>query len=473
MIALLLGIEVAAHASAADVALAPDATPGPTPGAPTTSLAEAVRRALAHSFQLQDGADGVASARWRERAARDQFLPRLLPFYQRFEDRSAFGLDVAQAIPWLGASVSGSGRVLSDSTADSPFAKTSDLRVLLTQPLLRGFGPNASLFTLRNARRSRVAQERALALARQRVAVEVAAAFYDVTAQRQLLEVARQSLSRTEALLGSSTARLEVGMASKLDVFRAELQAAQARDALLRSEASLATALERFRGLLALPPGEPLEPEAAALPQPETTPAAPLEELVALALAHRLELQEAREQIDDARRAAGLARQNLLPQLDLNLSLTQNGVGGSFGDAWSAGERRLEVFLSTSYPLQQADARAGRAVAELQLAGRERALRQLELELEQQVRRAARDLEQLRKSVALQRRAVEIAAQQRRLAVLRYERGLGSNFDVVDAEGSLVTARSALVQQLAAFASSLLDLKRTTGTLDPDAEFEP
>ena len=86
---------------------------------------------------------------------------------------------------------------------------------------------------------------------------------------------------------------------------------------------------------------------------------------------------------------------------------------------------------------------------------------------------ALRELDEIRQSVELQRRAVEVADQQRRLAVLRYQRGLGSNFDVVDAESSLVTARSALVQLLTSYAIARLDLKRTTGTLDVDTEFAP
>ena len=100
-------------------------------------------------------------------------------------------------------------------------------------------------------------------------------------------------------------------------------------------------------------------------------------------------------------------------------------------------------------------------------------MRQRELDVEQEVRQALRELEQIRQSVELQRRAVEVADQQRRLAVLRYQRGLGSNFDVVDAESSLVTARSALVQLLTSYAVARLDLKRTTGTLDVEAEFAP
>jgi len=112
-------------------------------------------------------------------------------------------------------------------------------------------------------------------------------------------------------------------------------------------------------------------------------------------------------------------------------------------------------------------------VARIEVGSRERAVRQQELDVEQQVRQALRELDQIRQSVALQRQAVEVAAQQRRLAVLRYQRGLGSNFDVVDAESSLVTARSALVQLLTTYAVARLDLKRTTGTLDVLQEFAP
>jgi outer membrane protein TolC len=445
---------------------------GPTPGAPTMSLAAAVRLALERNFALLDSLDTLNASRWQEKAAVGQFLPTVTPIWQRSDQRTVWGVDLAQKLPWTGGTLSATGRYLSEPTADAPFPRTTDLRLLLSQPLLRGVGPNATFFELTNARRAVQGQQRSLTLAQQRLAVEVAAAFYAVIAQRQLLDVARQSLGRTEALLKSSAARLEVGLASKLDVFRAELQAAQARDAMVRSEAALASALERFRALLALPPADPVEPEAAPLPSPADD-FAPTQELVARALDTRLELAEARDQVSDARRAASLATQNLLPQIDLNVGMTQLGYGGSFGDAWTAGDRRVEVYLSASYPIQQASQRAGQAVARIQVDARERAVRQAELDVEQQVRQALRDLDQVRKSVELQRQAVEVAVQQRRLAVLRYQRGLGSNFDVVDAESSLVTARSALVQLLTSYAVARLDLKRTTGTLDVQQEFAP
>jgi hypothetical protein len=58
---------------------------GPTPGAPTLSLASAVRIALEQAFVLLDSRDAVNASRWREKAALAEFYPSLTPIYQRGE----------------------------------------------------------------------------------------------------------------------------------------------------------------------------------------------------------------------------------------------------------------------------------------------------------------------------------------------------------------------------------------------------
>jgi outer membrane protein TolC len=351
--------------------------------------------------------------------------------------------------------------------------RTSDFRLLVTQPLLRGFGPNAAFYDLRTNRRAREGQERSYELGRQMLAVSVTRSFYEVVRQRQLLAVARQSLDRSEKLRRASEARLQVGLVSKLDVFRAELQASQAQESMVSADVSLQAELERFRTLLGLSPTEPLQPESVVLPDDVSDPLEPVEVLTQRALLHRLDLQETRDLVGDAHRSASLARQNLLPQLDLNVGVTQFGTGTTYGNAISAADRRVSVFLSTSYALERSSVAADKAAAELDLSSRERTLRQRELEIEAEVRTAVRELERIRKSIELQRKGVEVAEQQRRLATLRYQRGLASNFDVVDAEGSLVVARSALVGLLTSYQVARVDLLRVTGTLEVDQEFTP
>ncbi len=447
-------------------------TVGPTPGAATVSLGEAVATALQQNFNLLSAADSVTTSRMNENVARAQFYPKIVPSYGQSAFGPSVGVDLRQKLPWTGASLSAEAAFRSATEGNQVFPRTSNARLTLTQPILRGLGPNAAHYDLRNSQRGRESQERNFELARQRIAIQATTAFYQVILQRQLLAVARQSLKRSESLLKASEARLQVGLVSKLDVFRAELQASQAQESMVRAETSLENALESFRSILGLAATEPVEPEAVDLPDigaPE--PVEPIEVLVARGKESRIDLTESRDQVEDARRTASLAKQNLLPQLDVNVSMSQFGFGNSFGSAWDAGDRRFSMFLSGSYPLERSSAAAQKAEADLVLEGRRRGLRQQHLQIELEVRSAARELERLAKSIELQKKAVDIAEQQRQLATLRYQRGLASNFDVVDAEGSLVVARGALVGLLTSHRIARYELLRATGTLDVEREF--
>jgi outer membrane protein len=452
---------------------APAETVGPTPGAPTIGLRAAVTLALSHNFSLQAVADGVAAARFRETSARAEFLPKFTPRYQGGPDQSTFGIDASQRLPWSGGSVTAGTNLSSLHPDGTPAVKSSDVRVVVTQPLLRGAGPNATYFDLKNSKRAREGQERTYELARQRLAVDVTTTFFQVVRQRELLSVSEQSLKRSDSLREASEARMKVGLASKLDVFRAELQSAQTQESLVQAQAALETAQEQFRLLLGLDPGDPVEPESAALPDAVDLDLEPLQVLVARATENRLEVREARDQVEDAQRAASLAKQNLLPQLDLNLGLTQTGLGPTYSDSLRAGDTRVNLFLSTSYPLERTSDKSTAAIAEVDLAAARRTLTQRELDVAGEVRNAVRTLERIRKSVDLQRKAVAFAEQQRRLATLRYQRGLASNFDVVDAEGSVLSSRTALVGLLTDFQVARVQLLRTEGTLDVEKEFAP
>ena len=458
-------------AASREEAPAAEQTAGPRPGAAAISLAGAVATALEHNFGILAASDTVATARLRETASRAQFYPTLTPQYARSSDAQALALDATQKLPWTGGRLSATAAFRSDPGAEVAPTRFSDMRLLFTQPLLRGFGPTATQFELVNSQRARQTQERSLDVNRQRLAVQVTAAFYQVVQQRQLLSVAEQSLKRSEGLRRASEARLEVGLVSKLDVFRAQLQASQAEDARIRAEAALQDALERFRVLLGRAPTDATEPEAVTLPDPAEDVLDPVEVLVARALGNRIEIAETRDEVGDARRAASLTRQNLLPQVDLNMALTRGGYGATLGDSIRSVDNGFTFFLTTSYPLARSTALAAKATAEIEVAARGRALEQQRLEIESEVRGAAREMERIRKSVVLQGQAVDVAEQQLRLATLRYQRGLASNFDVVDAEANVIQARTALVGLRTSYQVARIELLRVTGTLDPAREF--
>jgi outer membrane protein TolC len=442
-------------------------TVAPTPGAPTVSLLRALQLALEGNFGLRTAADAVASAHQHETAARSQFYPQVIPSYRRANaDDQTIELKASQLVPWTGATFSASGSFGAIPDIDPLLSRSAGLTFSFTQPLLRGFGPTTTNFDLTNSRRALEGQQRTLDQARQQLVVEVTTTFYQVIRQRQLLEVSRRSLERNEALLTASEARMKVGLASKLDVLRAQLEASEAQEGMVSAQAALETALESFRVLLGLSPTAPLEPEAVTLSESPDLEVEPVEVQLLRAKAARSEIQESRDQIHDAERSAAVARQNLLPQLDLGLQVTRLGSGPSFTDSFRRADSRVSFAFTTSYPLQRAVEQVNKALADIEVAARRRALQEREYQVEAEVRAAMRNLERLRKSIELQKQAVDLARQQRRLATLRYQRGLESNFDVVDAERRLVLARSTLVGLLTDFEVGRVQLQRSTGTLD-------
>jgi len=300
----------------------------------------------------------------------------------------------------------------------------------------------------------------------------VARAHYQTLAQRELLSVAQQSASRSVALRKASEARLDVGLSNKLDVYRAQLSESQAEQSTVQAETALQAAIEQFRFLLGRSPHAPLEPAPAEIPPPSPADIGSVETLIEIALDTRLDLLEVRDQIDDARRTASLSRQNLLPDMTLNLRYTEQKGAGATGP-FATTNHRWETYFSASIPLERAADVGQLQLSNLDVVARERTYEQRRFEVESEVRTTHRNLLSLVRSIATQQGAVEVADQQLRLANLRYQRGLASNFDVVDAEASLLAARGSLVQLLAAYQVARIDLERVVGRLSVNLEPRP
>jgi outer membrane protein len=436
------------------------------------TLESAWRAGLREGFIIASARDSLRAADIQKMQALSRFFPKITPSYFNGPNEDGWSVAASQAVPWLGAEVQAQRNSRTFEGILTPSTRAIDTSLTISQPLLRGFGPNASLYDLRNARRAREAQERNLVLTKQRFMVDVARAHYQTLAQRELLSVARQSAERSVALRKASEARLDVGLSNKLDVYRAQLSESQAEQSTVQAETALQTAIEQFRFLLGRAPDAPVEPAPVEIPPPSPADIGPVETLIEIALNTRLDLLEVRDQIEDARRTASLSRQNLLPDMTLNLRYTEQKGSGATGP-FAVTNRRWESYFSASIPIERAADVGQMQLSNLDVVTRERNYEQRRFEVESEVRTTHRNLLSLVRSIATQQGAVEVADQQLRLANLRYQRGLASNFDVVDAEASLLTARGSLVQLLAAYQVARIDLERVVGRLSVILEPQP
>jgi outer membrane protein TolC len=436
----------------------------------TLTLADAVRQALERNERAIASRERATQAALAEQVARSELSPKLTPnltgsFGQAAAANQTYGLSFSQLFSTGTELRANLGVAALQNQIGDYFS--SDVTFTLSQSFLRGFGASAVRSQI-EAAASRVAgEQRRHRLTEQLLAVEVAAAYYRVVTQTEMLAIAQGALARAEELLAASKAKLAVGRVSRLDVVRAEQLAAEADLHVLDARTGIEDAKDQVRRLLNREWNYEfgLEREIAFRPEEVDLDAATRQ-----ALEQRPELAMAAEAVVQARRAVELARNQLLPQLDLGVALTRREAADTLKTAFGLGRLQPAAFAAVSMPFDRTRQTVTYQSALLDLAQQERAREALQASVRQEVRQAARQHERLVRSLRLADSAQRLAEEQVELAALRYQRGLSNNLDVVSAESGLLAARGRRVGLLADIALARLRLHVATGTLDPYAD---
>lgn len=445
-----------------------------SPAGPALSLKEALVEALRSSRVLRAPATAKAAAEVRQEFAS-------AAFDVKFEPSLSAGTG-AQGLNGLGAGIGLSKRLLSGADVRIAADTTSYLTSIgplrdvgysldVRQPLLRGLGPGRTA-DLVSARRGVTTADRALRQSEQDLIIDVARAYFDVVRQQRLVAAGEQARDRADNLRRASEARVQVGLATQLDVLRADLLVSQTDATLSDQREMLAASLDRLNLLLGRPLDSSMQiaEDGAQIPAELTTigTTAGLEELIALATASRLEIAEARERLQNAERETRIAQWNLLPQIDLRATYSRRGLGGPSASLLNDPTEGWRIGMSTTYGFDRSAGSAAVATSRLGIQTATVVLEDVRQRVAVEVRAAWRGRERAEGVVAIQEKAVEIAEKQLRLAQLRYGRGLAGNFDVVDAEGQLFQAWSALIAAQLERELSLLILSRAAGTLNAE-----
>ena len=435
------------------------------------TIGEAVRATLTKNPDLLNSADTLAVTRYSESSVRSAFLPQFTPFAGTARDVSTgdridtYGFNASQQFSF-GPFVSASGFATRDPTvsATSPYA--SAYTVTLTQPLLKGLDPAVTGEPLREARRSTQAQERALEATRRRAVLAVYTAYLGMAREERALAISSDRLDRARELTAFSRARFTAGSVSRLDVLRAEQQEAST-DVAANDEAN---AVEDARDALRRTAGLPRDAQFTIQP-PESLPVEepPLPDAVAFVMDRRPEGLEARDQVVDAEYAVRIAKSQQLPSLNAVLGYAFSNLGPTFGGAITPKNSIFTFSLRTDYNLNAVALWAARRTAEVQLETRRRNLALFEDDLVRDVRRAYRRLQVVQRNLAIATENLKSAELQLEVARLRFEKGLSDNFNVIDAENLLNSAR--LLELDSRFATLLaqLDCLFASGALSADA----
>jgi multidrug efflux system outer membrane protein len=293
------------------------------------------------------------------------------------------------------------------------------------------------------------------------VIAEVARNYIALRGYQRQLEVARSNISTQRDTRDLTAVRAKAGLATELDVSRAEAQLAFTETVVPELEALIANSAHRIGVLLGKPPGALRSQLQTAEPIPATPPEVPIG-LPSELLRRRPDIRRAEAEIGAQTARLGVARSELYPKFQLTgllgrTATTPGGLTLGLGNFFSIGPSiRLPIFNAGRIKsnIKAQDARLDQAI----LLYEDTLRRSLE-EVENSLTSYEREREQraqLEKAVASNRRSVELSRE-------LYVAGLSDFLSVLEAQKALYASENQLAQSEAAVAINLVAVYKALG----------
>ncbi len=389
-------------------------------------------------------------------------------------DDEQVGLATSLGFTWLLATGAELTASLSSTfseflTHDPRKAADSIFSLTLTQPLLRGAGIAVNE-PLIQAERDVIYQMREFVRFRRRFFVDVLSDYYGVLRERQVL---RNEQLNYESLVFARKRAEALGEAGQLPEFQVD----QTRQQELRAEDQVENArqryqarLDEFKITLGIPTDTPvrLDPDEldrlkseahVNLPWQGTEPA------VEAALENRLDLATARERRDDAERKIKVARNDLLPGVDLSASLSTDTDGDTHPIDFEGNRTDLGVGLEVDLPLDRKSERNQYRRRLIELERSDRNFCETRDRIVLAVRDAWRQYNRARSSYEIQKESMALAEKRVDSTSMLLQAGRADTRDMLEAREALVSAQNALATALVEFRVARLQLARDIGIL--------
>ena len=346
----------------------------------------------------------------------------------------------------------------------------SKFALTLTQPLLKNFGFEANETGIRIASNNQSISREQLRLRVSNVTTQVQNAYVELVFAIENLGVQRRSLQLARDLVTLNTARVRAGVAAPVEVTQAEAQEAANVQNVILAEKGVRDAEDTLKVIMNLPAGTDwggeIQPTYRLTFEPKSFN---LDETIQKALENRYEYKSAKLDIQNKDLSVRLTRNQLLPDLALAGSVSTNGFGTSYGKDWNGmtgGDFvSYSVGVVLTVPLGNRAAESSYTSAKLTADQAKTSLKQLELQITQQVREAVRRVEAFAKRVDANRAARALAEEQLRVEQRRLEAGVSTTFNVLSFQRDLSAAQANELRAIADYFEALVNLESVRGTV--------
>lgn len=320
------------------------------PESPTLSLRDCIARALAENLEVSIEALNPAIGREAVKETREKFIPTAeLGFYG--QNRTILGTWGVEGTSYrykydqytfnLSQNLITGGTLslsFANAMTDTARAYTvinpsyySEFQLRLIQPLLKGFGPTVNRIERRRADNRLDILRAALKTKLLSTVYDIETAYWNLVYSRENLQVLELSLEQGREILRRNREGARVGTKSAVEVLSAETEVAGWEDNVLSARRAVEQAEDLLRRAMNLPPGDPSAPPAPVVPadRPEVEKrTVSYEEALAAALRERPEILTAERELATAGEDVTYYRNQLLPEINLDLSVFNPGQSG-------------------------------------------------------------------------------------------------------------------------------------------------
>lgn len=350
------------------------------------------------------------------------------------------------------------------SSGQSTQQYTTDIGVTVTQPLLRGMGKEVTTDSVKSADAGYKTALRNVYQTKVNTVLETIATFYDAIRQMEMLQLFEKMAVRLNGHSEIARAKEKVGLATPMDTYRSEISRMEVEEAMISAREALHDAQDRLKFILALPQTTELE---VAPPEETDLRELPLDDAIKTALDKRIEIEQMEQDLSEAQRNAAIMKHNLLPELNLVLGYSRYATAESMGESSDLDLDRYSVSLQTVTDMVR---RAEKAAYQQSLIGIKMLSMNVESqkeEIRRQVRKQWLALQEAVKRVEIRKAQIEQGEGKIALAEVKFAHGMADNFDVIEAEKELQSARSNLVAAKIDYALGLYNMKVIMGELVP------
>lgn len=329
-------------------------------------------------------------------------------------------------------------------------------------PLLRGAGLVAQE-SLIQAERNLIYQARSFEEFRRQYLVSIAKDYFGLLQNQAQIANQKRRLSSLREIEASIEAQVAAGRKKQFDLGIAQNDVLSSVSSLAGARDSYIAQLDAFKIRLGISVEKPLSIKNLIFELAE--PDISLVEATRRALDYRLDLQNQRDQLDDSRRAVKNARNNLLPDLNINGAITvpTDPSASEGGVIFSPGNTNYAAGITFGLPLDREAERLQLRSAQIGLGQQERGLSRFEDSLILDVRSKVRAIDLARFQLRLAEKQVEInKLRQEQQTILADQT---TSQERVDSTNALLDAQNARDSAQTSLRTAVLDYLLSTGQM--------